>query len=634
MKTILIACILGLLISSAFADLYMHNPRGNNDRCDEQSNDRNNDQRLFDSQNNEAGGYCINTEPMYYYMGSLLSIEWTSQHSCGNDGKVNCNYVIQFACEDTLTTTANTDGPVRDGTPAANPENGNQNQCTGTITSTNPSNTDTGRNEPLTYFTNCNTRARNGGLLTLDQNLNGNTAQFTRQNPGGTQYGFECQEERDYYPYWQPTPWRDVAILTSRPNLCQDVYQSNSQNVVSKFYCSNPAFNSMAACTGGGGTWNEQQSFGMAAPDCIQAPWGRDNHLGSTNDGFMARYNWTLPYLNEAGGGYQTCILRMRYNISTGDYNDWSAFYANNAQLIAAGVTTNPPVSVTSTNNTKNSPIPFQVQLAVDTTQFGRTFQDRSYHWALVPRPSTIDKKETIWNLNVRGKRGNIAQVRNCMEYDFTPNMLQIGQGDYVHFQWTGCDRNDPNNTGEGTDRTDRSNVCQMKDWTVSFPLSLDQQNLFDSYATALQACLLGQTNCVPVDTLNNEQSTQNCGKLNAVMKPITPSTLDANGYPNNGDQSGTGAKTSFTAYFDLGALRWNNTGTYYYMGTRNNNFSNRGQKGVLTVQVELSAAAIAGIVVGSVAGVALIAAGGLFVAGRMMPDSWAASVLARFGLL
>jgi hypothetical protein len=627
MKNIVVACLLGLFISSAFADIYMHNPRGNNDRCDEQSNDRQNNRRLFDSQNNAAGGYCINTEPMYFYMGSLLSVEWTSQHSCGNDGKVNCNYVLQFACEDTLTTNLANDGPVKDGVPAPNPQNGNQNQCTGTVTTTAPSNPDTGLNEPSDYFNNCNTRQRNGGLLTLDQNLNGNTAQFTRQNPGGTTYGFECQEERDYYPYWGPTPWRDIAVLTSRTNLCQSVYQSQSQNVVPKYYCSNPAYNNQGACTSNGGTWETSPAYNMPAPDCLQSPWGRDNHLGSTNDGFMARYNWSIPYLNENNGGYNTCILRLRYNISTGDYNDFLATATNNQQLINQGVTTDPPIPVTSTSNAVSGSKPFELQLAIDTTQFGRTFQDRSYHWALTPRPSNIDKKDTLWNVNVRGKRGDIAQVRNCLEYDFTPNMLQINAGDLVHFQWTGCDRNNQDNDGEGTDGTDRSNVAQTTGWTSSFPIPLEQQNMFDSYSTALNAALLGQTNCIPVKTLNNEQSYQNCGKLNAVKKPI-----GTNGYPNNGDQTGTGV--SYTAYFDLGVMAWNRTGTYTYMGTRNNNFSNRGQKAVLIVFSQLSAAAIAGIVVGAAAGVALIGVGGLFVAGRMMPDSWAASVLARFGLL
>ena len=40
-------------------DVYLHNPRGNNNRCDERSNNRNNANRLFDSQNNAAGGYAI-----------------------------------------------------------------------------------------------------------------------------------------------------------------------------------------------------------------------------------------------------------------------------------------------------------------------------------------------------------------------------------------------------------------------------------------------------------------------------------------------------------------------------------------------------------------------------------------------
>ena len=50
------------------------------------------------------------------------------------------------------------------------------------------------------------------------------------------------------------------------------------------------------------------------------------------------------------------------------------------------------------------------------------------------------------------------------MEYDFTPNKLQVTKNDYVHVQWTGSDNNPNNNAGQGRRGTDRSNMILLNE--------------------------------------------------------------------------------------------------------------------------------------------------------------------------
>ena len=42
--------VLGLLVASCMGDVYMHNPRGSNNRLNERSANRDNANRMFDSQ--------------------------------------------------------------------------------------------------------------------------------------------------------------------------------------------------------------------------------------------------------------------------------------------------------------------------------------------------------------------------------------------------------------------------------------------------------------------------------------------------------------------------------------------------------------------------------------------------------
>ena len=107
------------------------------------------------------------------------------------------------------------------------------------------------------------------GLFTADQRLRTNSfrvssAIYTRQNPNGNRRGYECPEERDYYPYWHPSPWRDIAVLTDNVSLC-NMYQAESFNVKPRQRCREffdagrtqprprSVFNNETGCTQAGG---------------------------------------------------------------------------------------------------------------------------------------------------------------------------------------------------------------------------------------------------------------------------------------------------------------------------------------------------------------------------------------------
>jgi len=548
-----------LLALSATADVYMANPGGSNNRCDEQSNNRNTANRLFNSQNNAAGGNAV-APPMYYYSGSILQLQWTNQHACGGVGSKagTCNVVWQYACDESFKNGLSQDPTGDDG----------GNTCTDQVTEDNYTDEEVGMHESLEYFDACNARQRNKGLFAADQNPSNNQgAQATRQNPGGGKSGFECQEERDYYPYWHPTPWKDVAVMTNDRGSC-DYYKAESANVKDKNYCSDEAENNKADCVAAGGQWLSQESWKERAPDCLDAPWSRDNQLGSVASGELASYNWTIP---STRGLSQSCVLRMRYNISSADV-PWDADAKMNGDQ--SPVQDDPYITFKD----------MKLRLAINTQQFSRTFEDRSHTFEIRNRGLRgLGLLSKVWNLNVRGKRGNIAQVRNCVEYDFVPSRLMIKVGDIVHFQWTGSNHNNNNNAGEGRNRWDRSNIVQMIDnnFGANYFEPIETQKLFQSESLAYRMAFIDQDECDPdPEESDNDQATDNCSKLNA----------------------------NPTGYFDGGLVRMNRTGTFHYMSTRNNNFSNRGQKGVIIVRLRfLRYLLIAGIVAVGLVGVGAV---------------------------
>jgi len=609
--------VLALLCGIAFSDVYLHNPRGSNNRLNEANAVRTNGNRLFDSQNNNRGGYNVGDRTdaafdttnfeyaspdevydwnnvgtgankqyqMAYYEGSVLTVEWTNQHACGGNEqddpqKVNCNIVIQYMCDADSSDTVGINGDRAMTVALRNGGNTN--------TPTEPNNyadtadtgdTTTGRHESKGFYYECKKRQRNKGLLTLDQKLNGNSAKYTRQNPNGNRNGLECPEERDYYPYWSPSPWIDVAYLTDDVERVCPIVEAGSQNMNTVMKCTGlveqdqDTYITEDECLANGGSWTAYTKS-EPAPECSQAPWSRTNHLGNGRDGQAQNYTWTLPMFDDIAGTtygntYQSkkCALRLRYNISTDDYDPWTANATDNYELFEQ----NPTVDVGTTSRQG-------LQLAINTNQFGRTFQDRSHMFYVTKRPSSVSANTKIYNLNVRGKRGNIVQTFPSVEYDFIPNRLTMQSTDMYHLQWTGS--NTHNNGGGGGDGqagddgqgqggTDRNNFVSLKTEGQSFPIPLDKTEFDDIN-------IVKQSDCY---TLNGVQvnNWEDCAI-----------TLATSGYGRTVTDDYTGMSNQLNnapASLIGGMLMKTSQGTYHYMSSRNNNFSNRGQKGWLVVE-------------------------------------------------
>lgn len=571
---------LGICVLAYFqlttADIYLHNPRGSNNRLDEENREVQNQKRMFDSQNNNRGGY--NVGGLLYYAGSTLPIEWTNQHSCMNPNS-HCELVIQYMCGDL----------VRDGASRTTIRLENS-QCRNFDCNTD---FEYGMNENFEYYQNCRYRLRNRGLFIADQNLGGNRkyARNTRQNPTGNRYGYECPEERDYYPYWEPSPWKDIVIMTNDATRCP-YYQEESQNVKSRWTCVVPKNvtekytgrfdipNNKADCeafrypkndaNGAKASWTEIPSHGIPAPDCRETQFSRDNHLGNGIGGQPLVYNWTIPNsLN-----HEQCIMRMRYNISTGDYDGWNTssaniasanekFYKNlgfseeDAALDRGFVfEDNPQIKLFSD-------LGFELELAVNTAQFGRTFQDRSFIFAVRPQPSETSGK-AIHNLNVRGKRGNIVEVFPSVEYDFVPNNLEAANGDYVHIQWTGSNTNNAGNDGNGQARSDRNNIVLLNSqvYPEGNGVQFGPGAKYGQYGTNYPMHLDNST-FLGLSREDRENLAFNVpGAFGGELSQLDDAS----------------------PYFNLGIRKISQMGTFHYMCTRNNDFSNRDQKGRIMV--------------------------------------------------
>ncbi|XP_059178656.1 protein DD3-3-like [Physella acuta] len=646
-----------LLMSVACADIYLHVPRGSNNRLNENTATRTNANRLFDSQNNNRGGYNVgdktdqpsganatNQYRMKYFQSSpwktsptgegksYLTIEWTNQHGCGgNDNtspnKQNCVLLLQYMCED------EPDSPtvdsMRNGVTTNTQDFTKPTKTTlGSERKTKDVKTDRGLHEPWDWYNKCYIRERNKGLFVADQKLtadNGlgySSAIYTRQNPTGNRYGYECPEERDYFPYWHPTPWADIAVFAENSSMCS-YYTSKSFNVqpytecVSTTYPNASRFNNEKACTDNGGTWllmynylekdtskksqstcESSKQAGLTykwavpqdstsyqpeclilldAPDCQVAPWSRSNHLGNGRDGLPLNYTWTLPHFPSKKN--KQCVFRFRYNVSTEDYDPYRTDSKKNDDFpVVSPIKQNPYVYVMS----KQSPL----HLAINTAQYGRVFQDRSHLFTIRPRPDGVTN-QYIYNLNVRGKRGNIVQNFPSVEYDFTPNTLRLGTEDLVHIQWTGSNTHNNGNpagdgqagdAGEGKGGTDRSNFVEIGERNGNIPTPFEQTQLWNNVEVLWIYFM--KKNIQPMDLAITMASAgyYRCASATTCNEP------DNSNYLVSTKAAISNVLDNAPASYEGALIRIRQPGVYNYTCTRNNSFSNRSQKGTIVV--------------------------------------------------
>jgi hypothetical protein len=699
------AAAVAFVADTVVADVYMHYPPGSNNRCDEKNNNRQNAQKLFDSENNAAGGYnwpgnftkstfdseskqCMKEDQHYIYSDTFMNIVWTSQHGCGKGNE--CNIVLQMGYKHSNSMPNLRDGrpelpgitftgqKTEDGggsacrkTPPAvsydtiidcvetfdqascvtnqrqfNGENLQQSDFEGEEDEANqnaqvPPNAQFsvctyGEHEPYENFEECYDTMYNEGLWIANENLNKiRGAMATRQNNNGQRHGYECSEERDYFPYWRKNPWVTFAYLSSRhAEECENVDGIFNNADIDRLdqYCKCDGWNleerkaeaesngngnnykyykypqSKDACEIiGGGTWvcgeeagyithrKALDDFGLSNWDmhCGPVPSSHPNTLasasaadfkthhnnGAEND--YATYQWRVPSVSQP----MDFTVRIRYNITTTEVNDIDASFNDDDSPIYDDEYLVTPENV-------------MMRIAVKENQLPRGFEDRSYVWQLRPRDDAAGSCAfaEIANVNVMGKRGNIAQVRNCIEYFFVPRELDVNQDDCIHFQFFGSDYNANGNDGEGKNGSDRSNLVAVTDPdVVKFSTKADQlmETFFDP-ATAVMMAEVGQNTTNPDECY----TPQECGILGGQID-----TCGEQDYKN------CALLNRAEPYFDTGPIAVTaGPGSYHFMSTRNNNFSNRDQKmtihvGMSNVTIGIVATASAVVGIGAIAG-------------------------------
>ena len=383
-----------------------------------------------------------------------------------------------------------------------------------------------------------------------------------------------CNDLQDQYPdrkfqWGRPMNWEDLAeddlseeaclILPEQP-ACIDVHNTRAN-----------------------GLWTDDDTHGNRSSSYTDPNWN------GQSPGELPRFKWRIPAFVSKTQEMQEFYLKTGVNFDADDFLEEKdqRCVMRVRQFVSAP---DEPLITYANRQIEINGDPLFLAVPQWRTREDNlvVFEDRSHIFKLMHRPDTFRPQQNIHNIIVRGKRGNIVQTFPALEYDFSPNYLSIENDDAIHIQWTGSNSHDNDHggdgqagdDGEGRGGTDRNNFMQMLDYKHNFPMPYEATTFFKSIKEVLWAPYnLGSD----MDEIKfSAEMAYASGGHYWCMNEDTCGDLsyEARSENNAIQERYDNVSPSFAGIVFIPG----DDQTMHYMCLRNNNFSNRSQKGRLTV--------------------------------------------------
>ena len=154
-------------------------------------------------------------------------------------------------------------------------------------------------------------------------------------------------EERDYYPYWHATPWRDIVVMTDDTRRCP-YYERESENVNPAGGARRGRPSTTARAAGGGEVWDvpralddqmfvPKQSYRRDTVECIKTRYSRINDTATRSTARTRRERARRVPVDPAAAAIRrprAVRAALRYNITTADFDGWGVTAADNGKTI------------------------------------------------------------------------------------------------------------------------------------------------------------------------------------------------------------------------------------------------------------------------------------------------------------